>query len=111
MTDQVFVNIDLSQLKHPLTMGMRLRDCTVQPVETKSEAKKVKIIRKGCPIYIGLTKIEYRTDREIEFRFVDNLANQGPVQVKFSCEIREFHFSYEISRISYPYRTSGSNKK
>ena len=95
MTDQVFVNIDLSQFNHPLTMGMRLRDCTVEQV--KSRIKKVKIIRNGCPIYSGLTKIEYRTDREIEFQFVDNLANQGPVQVKFSCEIRKYDFDISIN--------------
>ena len=70
-------------------MGMRLRDCTVQPIDAKSETKKVKIIRNGCPLNNGLTKIEYRSDHEIEFQFVNKPADQGPVQLKFSCEIRK----------------------
>ena len=98
MTDHVYVNIDLSQLNHTLTMGMRLLECTVQPVEIKSGAKEahnfMSIIRKGCSTNTDLTKIEYRTDREIEFQFVNIAANQqpNPFDFKFICHIREFYF-------------------
>ena len=91
MTDHVYVNIDLGPLKHPLTMGMRLWTCVVHPVEIKSGAKEVgnffPIIRNGCSINTDLTKIKYRTDREIEFQFVNIGANQepNPFDIKFTC--------------------------
>ena len=101
MTDQVFVNIDLNQLnqfQHLPTMGMRLGDCTAE-TGFGDQTEKFTIIRNGCPTSIGLTNIEYRTDREIEFKFnnfVDRRGIRGSTQVKISCEIRKFHFGTRI---------------
>ena len=97
MTDQVYVNIDLNQLnqfQHLPTMGMRLGDCTAE-TGFGNNAEKFTIIRNGCPTSIGLTKIEYQTDREIEFKFnnfIDRRGLRHSTQVKISCQIRKFNF-------------------
>ena len=98
MTDQVYVNIDLNQLnqfQHLPQMSMRLGDCTAE-TGLGDQTEKFTIIQNGCPTSIGLTKMMYQTDREIEFKFnnfIDRRGVRGSTRVKISCQIRTFHFN------------------